>query len=376
MKTTNTRKSKKLQAAKNKLILNHPFYSHILLKSEMFFTTDVPTAATDGKDFFINENYMNSLNPFELTSMLMHEVLHKVFLHSLRLNGRDPKKWNIACDYTINPIIKNTGLPIKDEWLYDKKWEGKTADYVYANLPPDDPSQNLPPAPDHLIPAPPDMSKSDKRQLEQEIKQQIAEATSISKQSGNLPGDLEKFLEEVLQPKVNWADTLRHLVQRAVSGNERQSWSRLNRKFIAQDILLPTTIGENTPPLIVMFDTSGSIFGEKSLVEKFTAEIQGIIDDMNPEEVHVIYTDTDICGHDIFAQGDDLKINLKGGGGTDFKKFFNYVLEQDIQASAIIAMTDLYASGIPDDFDIETIWVTYGNNKPKAPFGEIIKLDD
>ena len=362
----------KLSFAKNQLILLHPFYANLLLNSEIIWTETIPTGATDGKDILLNPNYIEEITNHELIGLLCHEVLHKAFLHALRLKERNPKIYNYACDYVINPIVKSSGIQLPKGALYKEEYAHMTAEAVY-NLLKKKNKEEFGDAPEHLVPLP-NLSDSEARQLEQNAKQELAAASTIAEQAGKLPGAIKKMIGDILDPKVDWREQLRAHVQKAM-GHEHQTWNRFNKRFIGQDIYLPSTFGEETPPLVIMIDVSGSIFSQKALFEEFTAEINAIIEDTSPEEVHVIYTDTKIQGHDIFPQGDEFKPNLKGNGGTDFTKFFNYVIEQDIQASTIICFTDLYASGLPTEYDIPITWVVYGNKRPDAPLGDVIIID-
>lgn len=363
---------KKLTYAKNQLVLYYPFYANLLLNSPLEPKESIPTAATDGKKIFYNPKFFESLTASEVISVLCHEVLHKVFMHTLRLNERDPKIWNFATDYVINPIIKAEGLPIKDEWLYKEEYAHLTADEVYEKIKNDPPEGE---APDHLLPPEGTSSESEQRTLEQEVKQQVAAATTMAEKAGNMPAHLKKLIEDLLNPKVAWQDVLRDMVVKTQQGHEYQTWNRPNRRFIGMDMYLPSYAGTKTPPLIILFDTSGSIYGQKDLVEQFLTEIKSIAEETQPEEIHVIQTDTIVQKHDVFESGSEIELELEGGGGTNFYNFFQHVYDEDIDASAIIAMTDLYASGIPDDFPIPTIWCVYDNATPKAPFGEIIHLD-
>jgi len=362
----------KLSFAKNRLVLDHVFYANLLLNNEIIWVdndSDVKTLATDMVDIFINVDFARTLERKTLIQALMHEVLHKVFLHGSRsknrVNGNDGK-WQYACDYAINPIVIEETGAIPNDWVYDKQYEGMSAEEIYKLLPDGDYSD----AENHVRPAK-GRSDSQQKALEQTIKQQVASAKIMAKKAGKLSASLEKFIDDLLDSKVDWTEQLRNLIQRS-SGVGNQTWSRLNRRFIGQGIYLPSTYSENTPPLIIMFDTSGSIYSQTELLKEFNTEINAIIEDTSPSAVHIIMTDTQVQSHDELDQGDEFIPKLKGGGGTDFTEFFNYVLDNDIEASTIVAFTDLYASGLPDDYHIPIIWAVYENDDPKPPFGDVI----
>ena len=96
--------------AVTQILLKHPFYASLLLNADIQFTTDVPTMGTDGKNIFVNLSFVDSIKPREIQGVLVHEILHMIYLHAGRRKGRCPDKFNKACDYAINPIVLSSGL--------------------------------------------------------------------------------------------------------------------------------------------------------------------------------------------------------------------------------------------------------------------------
>ena len=60
-----------------------------------------------------------------------------MLLHPVRRNGRDPDKWNVACDLAINPIVIKYGFQLPPDKLWDDKYADCTwtADDIYNDLP-------------------------------------------------------------------------------------------------------------------------------------------------------------------------------------------------------------------------------------------------
>ena len=74
---------------------------------------DTPYGATDGRKLFLNPD---GLKKISLTSdpvgyvafLLLHEALHALLSHAVRLRGlKDPQLANVAADYIINAMIQN-----------------------------------------------------------------------------------------------------------------------------------------------------------------------------------------------------------------------------------------------------------------------------
>ena len=60
----------------------------------------------------------------------MHPALH----HHVRRSGRDPKRWNVACDYAINPLFVDAGLTLPEGVLLDNRFRGMSAEQIYNLL--------------------------------------------------------------------------------------------------------------------------------------------------------------------------------------------------------------------------------------------------
>lgn len=69
---------------------------------------DMDTAATDGKVFYWNPDFLESLSPEEVATVMSHESYHVLFFHCApeRSGGLDGRIWNIAVDYVVNSTIE------------------------------------------------------------------------------------------------------------------------------------------------------------------------------------------------------------------------------------------------------------------------------
>ncbi|AXC39398.1 UNVERIFIED_ORG: hypothetical protein [Escherichia phage CMSTMSU] len=70
-----------------------------------------------------------------LIAVICHEILHCAYDHFLRRGMRDPQRYNRAADYAINQILVRDKIgKIQSQWLYDKKYDGMTAEEIYNIL--------------------------------------------------------------------------------------------------------------------------------------------------------------------------------------------------------------------------------------------------
>jgi predicted metal-dependent peptidase len=75
--------------------------------------------------------FVDTLNSATLAGVLAHEVMHPALQHHVRRSGRDPKRWNEACDYAINPLLLDAGLSLPDGVLVDHRFRGMSAEQIY-----------------------------------------------------------------------------------------------------------------------------------------------------------------------------------------------------------------------------------------------------
>ena len=178
---------------------------------------------------------------------------------------------------------------------------------------------------------------------------------------------------DLLAPKVDWRKALRDFITETCAGRDESSWAKPNRRFLADDVYMPTMMGTTLRELVVGFDTSGSVFGGSEMT-RFVSEITTIIEQVKPSKIHVIYWDTAVAGHQTFEDGQfavqDLK--PKGGGGTDGAVLFDYLRKKKITPDAIVQFTDGYV-GSWGNTDVPTLWAI--TTDMKAPFGTTIHLE-
>src|SRR6202167_2787306 len=132
--TIETPTSLRIQKARTSLILDHPFFGSLLFRLKGQECRSVPTMATDGVSLFYNPDFVETLNAATLAGTLAHEVMHPALHNHVRRSGRDPKRWNIACDFAINPLLVDAGLSLPGGVLIDNRFRGMSAEQIYNLL--------------------------------------------------------------------------------------------------------------------------------------------------------------------------------------------------------------------------------------------------
>jgi len=365
--------------------------SGILACGKVEITTDVPTAATDGWNVKYNPEFVERVMPTdpELRLLVLHEAMHKAYRHLTvwkYLSKQNPRLANIAMDHFVNLSLIDTDkgegfVQMPKEGVQPKpKYRGWSVLQIYTDLEQEDDPEH-PDGPggfdEHDFDGPPGDGSGDmptEQEIENEIGRAIRQGEMIRKQrSKGGAGGEDGMFGDLLAPKVDWRKALRDFITETCSGRDESSWSRPNRRFLADDVYMPTMMGTTLRELVVGFDTSGSVFGSSEMT-RFVSEITTIIEQVKPSKVHVIYWDTAVAGHQTFEDGQFAVQNLKpkGGGGTDGSVLFEFLRKKKIKPDAIVQFTDGYV-GDWGKTDVPTLWAI--TTDLKAPFGTTISLE-
>lgn len=385
---------KRFTRAKVLLLLDAPFFGQLSTYLENFMDPEVPTTSTNGKHIRWNPDYLDKLSDEEVRGVMAHNVLHVANGHTWRRNSRDVDAWNTSCDKTINGILDSANMTLPAGEIRPMPHEvGKAAEQIYQAPPPGQgkgkggqgQGQGGPPpkggggkgggkgnAPPQQQPgcgAVEDAPQDEAAELEAKWKVGVAQAAEAAKSQGNLPGDLERFVNELENPKIPWEVLLRDFVERTARND--YNWSRPNRRYMHLGVILPTLVSEEIPEIVIAVDTSGSI-GQKEL-DTFAAEVSGVLGAYETT-IHVIYVDTRVCHHHVVTRADlPLKLEAKGGGGTDLRKGFDWVTKKELSPACMLVFTDMLTPFPDQEPPYPTLWVA--TSDIKAPFGETVELE-
>lgn len=370
----------KISKAKTYLVISHPFFAIFVLKLRFHQNNNmpIPTMATDGKSIYYDEGFISKITTEELIGVIVHEIEHIILLHHLRMENREQDKWNIATDLAINPQITNSGFKLPDCVLNEPKYRGMEAEKIYNLLPQDKQMQDLLNAMKSgasvggvIMPTNKDgsaLSKSQTKEMEVDVKTTIVKAAQIAKKRDCLPAGFERFIKDLLEPKVNWRSVLQEFVTQ-VSRND-YSWRYPNRRYIQGGLYLPILEQPELGELVVAIDTSGSL-SEEELTE-IASEIKAIMATYNVK-IYIIYCDAAVHPPVVeLDRGDDVKLKMRGGGGTDYVPVFKYIEKHGIEPVCLLYFTDGYCNSFPKNIpDYKTLWVlTEKSDYFKNPFGE------
>jgi predicted metal-dependent peptidase len=418
------------------LILDKPFLGALVLRLPMRAASNdwCPTTATDARTFYYNPAYIDALSLDETQFMLAHEALHCALSHFARRQHRIKHRWDLACDYAINPLLIDDGLKPPPNALFLSNYKGMTAEEIYPLIEDDDDSETLD---THAYDSESDgqgqQSDMDEHDVQERQQGQRGEEDSAPDQTsagndarGNPDGDAEPQPpqpsqqpqpsqtqasapppltpdeQEMLQ--IQWQQRMAGAAQQAMQagrlGGELKriidhllqpqlpwrmllarymnalsrhdySWSRPSRREGAH--ILPSLRSQRVN-LVVAIDTSGSIKDPE--VQEFIDEVDALKAQVQAQVV-LLPCDAGLCPGAPFRfepwERFERPPAIKGGGGTDFRPVFNWVERTATTPDLLVYFTDANGAFPAREPNYPVIWLVKG--RTEVPWGQRIQLN-
>jgi len=407
----------KLAAARTRLILDKPFLGALVLRLPMHAAKPdwCKTTATDARAFYYNPDYIASLSLDQTQFMLAHEALHCALSHFARRQHRVVHRWDLACDYAINPLLIDDGLKPPPNALIMPAYQGMTAEEIYPlieenddsetldthaydkdnqaggsqtgkterDLRPDEERQGTPdgqpgqsggersaqPEPGGGAGEPEPLTPDERETLGVQWQQRLAGAAQQAMQAGKLNGEMKRLIDHLLQPRLPW----RTLLARYMSALSRDDYSYSRPSRREGDFILPSLRSHQTD-LVVAIDTSGSIK---------EAEMQAFIDEIDALKAQVRARVTLLPCDAALCEGAPFRFepweqftrprHLKGGGGTSFVPVFEWVGRSGIEPDLLLYFTDADGAFPKAEPHYPVIWLVKGRGS--VPWGQRIQLN-
>ncbi len=376
----------------------------LLVMGEREVRDDLPTAATNGRDEYYGRAFVEELTDPELRYIVLHENYHKLFrhLHTWKhLYDKDAKCANMACDYVINlqisednaedkfatmPLDKTTGEVMG---LIDTRFRSLNAQQVFDII--YEESQEQPDNQqggddqqdggggfdEHDWDGAADMSAEETEELAEQIDTAIRQGVLAA---GKMGGEDTRAFEALLQPEIDWRDVMREFATTTCTGADYSTYARPNRRYMHTGMYLPSGVSEQVEELVFAIDTSMSITQED--ITKFLSEAAGIVENVNPRAVRILYWGTTVCGDELYGDGHaDLSTFEQstkpiGGGGTDVTCVTEYMAGESITAQAVIVFTDGYLGSDWGTWDVPVLWCILDNQSANPPNGTTVNINN
>ncbi|HIQ15608.1 MAG TPA: hypothetical protein EYH38_08600 [Leucothrix sp.] len=423
----------KLTAARTKLILDKPFLGALVLRLPLQVANPAwcTTTGTDAKKFYYNPEFIDTLKPAETQFILAHEALHCALSHFSRRQHRVKHRWDLACDYAINPILLAEGLNPPPGILHIKQYEGMTAEEIYPLIADNDMSETLdqhlydkedqfseggqdssdnpldhenqgnkPPQEKELKDQsgnsgqeehdknpegagkqefdenaggseapPPPLTQQEAEELSIQWQQRMAGAAQQAQQAGKLSGVMKRLVDGLLQPNLPW----RMLLARYMTAQARDDYSYTRPSTRRGDPAIFPTLKSAEINVLVALDVSGSV-SDKELRECLS-EINAIKGQMRAKII-LIACDSDIIESfpQVFEPWEEVTLpnTLNGGGTTDFRPVFDWASSQDRKPDTLVYFSDALGA-FPIEPNYPVVWLIKG--KGEVPWGQRIQLN-
>ena len=205
----------------------------------------------------------------------------------------------------------------------------------------------------------------------------IASMPEGSKSRGTVPAGVERIINELKNPILDWRTILNDFVQEDICD---YSFSPPDKRMEDSPFFLPdfNEKDESAKNLLFMIDTSGSMSNDA--ITDCYSEIYGAIQQFNGKLTGKLgFFDAVVVEPVPFEDEDEFKIiRPKGGGGTSFHIIFDYVREkmQDDLPVSIIILTDGYAP-YPDEtaaMDIPVLWIINNKDAQAPSWGKVARM--
>ncbi len=401
----------KLTKARTQLMLDKPFLGNLVLRLPLIAADSwCKTSATDAKNFYYNPQFIDALNNHQIKFVLIHEALHCALTHFARRGNRVKHKWDLACDFAINPLLLKEGFYPPTNVAIFQQYSGMIAEQIYPMI---NDNLNQKPMDQHLYDEqinksfkqsegrlrendlqkqqakttdtksnnnkqdgelklaqqPPSLQPDEIKKLATQWQKNLASSAQLAKQAGKFDGEFAKLFEVFLQPQVCW----RTLLTQYMSAFARNDFSYTRPSRRTTNAIFPS-LKSHQLDIAIAIDTSGSISQQE--VNEFISEVDAIKATIN-------------AGISLFACDDKLTktspwrfevweflqfpASLGGGKGTNFNPVFDYIATQDNAYDVLIYFTD--AKGVFPEFapHYPVIWLVKG--KESTPWGNRIQLN-
>lgn len=227
-----------------------------------------------------------------------------------------------------------------------------------------------------------DFNPKVKANIESEMRSNVSiAAQQYERTRGELPGHLQRIVNEILKPKINWKEELQKFVTKTI--DNKVNWSLPNHRYASRGIYLPSLDGDKIK-LGVIIDTSGSTIGD---MKNFLSELNGIVTSFSNYEVTVIQCDASVGSVKTYNLENPLNLldesfEITGGGGTSMTPAFEYFQEHEgeegFDVDGIVVFTDGYIDDVdPDLCKVPTMWILPKDGSTDViTFGSVVWMKD
>lgn len=357
-----------------------------------------------------------------LCARLAHLSLHAALGAFSRRAEREPRRWNVAHDLAIEPLLQAAGLACgavhghfsalpagaSAEAYFEELGEDVQPEPIWCDLcdsAPDSDAVQPPPGgqsgdaagsngSDKEQGPPREAARGNKaveekgRELEWKLRL-VAALEEEARSGGRTFGDQPAWIEEMLQARIRPAARWSAVLQRSLSSLQRsgRSFLRPSRRMSAlvdehkqwpSTVTMPGRRIEHAGLLAVVVDTSASI--AVPMLERFLAEVVSVATAEGIDEIRLIQADAAVTSDSVLFAAELLfqPIAIVGRGGSDFAPALARLDADAVRQGrpfTAVYLSDLdgHHGSAPQHVDV--LWVSPRRPKVAPPFGKVLLLD-
>ena len=348
---------------------NGAFFTALIFGMHHEFDDTIPTACTNGRWVKYNRTFFMNLTHEERVFLILHEVMHGALMHVDRGENLDKRRFNIAADHVINLMLIERKFEMPACGLADPQYKDMDTETVYKLLPEncEEPEDGI--GEDLVAPTNPEESKKIQREIEDLLIRAQAQSKMANDKPGTIPGDIQIFLNKLLDPKLPWNQILAKYLQSYAKND--YSFKKPNRRFFPQHHL-PSLYSKSLIDLAVAVDTSGSVSDHDFL--RVISETNSIIRMMKPRKMTFLQFDHVLQGVDEIGSIMDLmRVKFTGRGGTNIEPVFDWATKNKPQL--LLIFSDGCFS-FPDEYPkSDLLWLIHSNPQWTFPKGKVIHYE-
>jgi len=383
-------------------------------------------------DVVVNGHKITLTGRRAVEAIILHEVMHKALDHCSRRNKRNNEDWNTACDWIVNAELDLSGIHVLQCALRNPDAAGMSAEQAFGLIPkkdeqdkpddgddagesgesggdPGDPGESGDDGEDAgsgegegkpgeegeegegegnsmqgQVLDHPELGEhptdADISRVRDALTEELTRAQRIAEQAGNMPGNMKGYIAKRMEPSIDWRDRMREWMTDWSPTD--YNFNRPSMQWLARDLYAPSLREEAAKTMVVLFDTSGSIYNEMPILNSFIAEVEALSADLRCNIVAAC-ADMNLIRESIreYAPGDEFDPSMiMGGGGTSFTDALRWVTDEvadEHDIGAVVYFTDTWGGVDPDvEPDVPVLWAAYGKNIRELPFGETIHVTE
>ena len=419
-----------IYAVKRKMLAKYPRFGSEIAVANIEFKDNLPyhTAATDGKNVYVDPNYFENLSENDRLFTIAHEIMHIKFMHMYRLVDKEGKKrnlklWNKATDAIINANLERDGFTIKEGYVNMPEALNYSAEEFYQILlqekekqendqdkkekQNETQEQGTPQGDDHSLweEAFEEQQKKDSKEQQQEEQQEQIQHDQVEESfdekqefEDNRKEKREKFKSRSEKTKKDIRETSKETIKLDNIGESKETidWKALlrrelektetiwsQRRSIAENnyaFRLEENDIEDEAETEIMIDVSGSV--EIDLIKAFLRQIKPIL---KQSKLKVGCFNEKFWGFvDVKSVKDidNFRIPREARGNAAWTEDWDLAVRSFSKKREInkIVFTDGYpCPGTMPKEDLKrenVVWIVYGNSSFNPCCGKVININE